>query len=131
MTYVKQQCKTDCGIACLAMLIDITYDEAKALLFKKSKKKYITKTKDLLKAIEAEDSHIVEGKRLSPVRKKSWVDLPANSLVKVFPDNKISYKWHWVVWSGKKIYDPSRGVFRPQQDKFKADPVSYLEVKRF
>lgn len=127
MTYVKQKHFHDCGVACFAMLIDITYETAFHILFSSQpkKRKYYLTTK-AIKTAAVVNGFIVEQDRLK--RCKEWNDVPSNSLVKVWGEHIPKNYWHWVVYRKEKIYDPGRGVFKP--DKYPLQLKSYLEVKK-
>lgn len=135
MAFVRQRTKTDCGIAALAMLCDVTYEEAKAVIkwratsgnrgttthmLREAARKLDYRTKSTpqkrLKVIKVPDVWL--GKTVGG---EIWGFMPANSLVKM--PHKIG--WHWVVWKKGKIYDPARGVFFPR--KYGAVPLSYME----
>lgn len=138
MSFVRQRSKTDCGVAVLAMLCDVTYEEAHSAIRWKGYRHRGTTTRMLreaapnfgfttkstpqnrLKIIKAPDvwvGRIVGG--------EIWNFIPPNSLVKI-PRKKIG--WHWVVWRRGKIYDPARGVFLPR--KYSSIPSSYMEFVR-
>lgn len=133
MAFVQQRTKTDCGVAALAMLCDVTYEEAEAavpwhhshrgtttrmLRDAASILGYATKStpQNRLKSIKAPDMWI--GKIVGG---EIWQFIPPNSLVKI-PGRR---GWHWVVWRKDKIYDPARGVFLPR--KYDRIPTSYME----
>lgn len=112
MPFVRQRNNKDCGVACLAMLCGVTYEEAeRAIPWRREGNLAGTTTKQLrIGAIklgvltESTPQH-----RLKPLRGDKWADIPDNSLVKI-PHPK-GHGWHWVAWRKGKIYDPARGVF--------------------
>lgn len=127
MALIRQKGKSDCGIAALAMLCDVSYEEAeRAIPWRRWGVSRGTDTKQL-KEGAFNLAYIGMGTaqgRLRPCGKKSWQDLPDNSLVKVLnPDNP--FESHWVVWRKRKIYDPARGVFKPKA--FAWPPSSYMK----
>lgn len=127
MKYIKQDDGLTCGIACYAMITGLTFKES----FKKIKKRMNShglRTSDMVKALRAAKYKIVGSKRLRPVGKKSWNDLPSLSLVKVRPDDCPIHHWHWVVWNGKKIYDPSLGI--KTSSEYPNNPISFLEINK-
>ncbi len=140
MAYVKQRLKTDCGIACLAMLCNVSYEHAKELIDWRHGKYRGTTTKQLREAAWKIGYNVRGTKtdRLKVVRDpRAWKNIPTpamtsdwwylvpdNSLVKVRQPERGS-GWHWVVWRKQKIYDPARGVFHPS--KYGRKPSSYLE----
>lgn len=136
MPYVRQRHKTDCGIAALAMLCGVTYEEAdQAIPWRRDGHKHGTTTAMLrqgaLKLGYATRS--TPKNRLKPIYAPKdipswelsilWLSIPGNSLVKIPHPKGSGYGWHWVVWRNKKVYDPARGVFR----KFDTMPSSYME----
>lgn len=125
MTFIKQKHKTDCGIAALAMLCDVTYKEAERAI--------PWRRQGILNGIDTKqlrEGGVKLGYRIKstpmshmkPLRDKSWSTIPPNSLVKIA---SVKGYWHWVVWSGRKIYDPARGVFHPKN--YNTEPISYMQ----
>lgn len=138
MAFVKQKSKTDCGVAALAMLCDVTYMEAllaiqwwvfsgnrgtttRMLRNAALKLGYLTKStpQNRLKPIKVPDVWV--GKTVGG---EIWNFIPDNSLVKI-PYRRGRRGWHWVVWRKRKIYDPAKGVFLPR--KYNHIPISYME----
>ena len=143
MAYIEQRCKTDCGVACLAMLCDVTYEEAlKAIPWRKRGMLEGCSTRMIREGAEALGFGVRGTKtdRLKTVREpKAWRGLPNpitedfwrmipdNSLVKIKHDHGYTQNgWHWVSWRKQKVYDPGRGVFHP--GKFGHKPRAYLEI---
>lgn len=137
MAFVKQKCRSDCGIAALAMLCDVDYATAKEAITWWKKYIYYTNTKQLRKAaikLGYQTKSTPQNRLKVVLTPKSWAILavpmpqdwwyliPNNSLVKVTSPNG---QWHWVVWRKNKIYDPARGVFHP--GKHGATPRSYMQ----
>lgn len=143
MAYVRQRNKKDCGVAAVAMLCLVTYEQAHAAIpWSKRDKKSGTTTKQLTTSIH-NLGFIPNGtnrgylKRLivgvhddrSDVR-FLWNHIPNNSLVKIPGE---ADDWHWVVWRKGKIYDPSLGVFTPRHysNRFpEMIPTSYIHVEK-
>ncbi len=124
MAFVKQRNKRDCGVAALAMLCKVTYEEAeKAIPWRKKGCLEGTTTKMLREGAAkfGYQTHSTSQNRLKPIQIKYgltdrkvmdvWDDIPHNSLVKITNPNSDS-GFHWVVWRNHKVYDPARGVFR-------------------
>jgi len=126
MKYVKQDDGPTCGVACYAMVSGNSFKDAHEKL-KPIMNAHGLKTIDLVNAFKSINCKIIGSDRLRSVGKKSWIDLPQLALVKVRPDNCPKRHWHWVIWNGKKIYDPVLGKFLPQQYKY--DPISFLEIE--
>lgn len=138
MAFIKQRFKTDCGVAALAMLCDVTWEQARdAIDWGEKGRRYSTVTKQIRKAawllkfgttqsrlqtIRVPKRKGWEGK---PVDHKIWYLIPNNSLVKI----PKKYGWHWVIWRNGKVYDPARGVFKPE--KIGRLPSSYMEFWGF
>jgi len=140
MAFIRQKAKSDCGVACLAMLCDVTYEEAeKAITWRSSTSIYGTDTKQLREGA-AKLGYSTESTpqdRLRfirapkawcnfppPMKTDFWYLIPDNSLVKILHPGGRSYGWHWVVWRRNKIYDPARGAFHPS--KYRSKPISYM-----
>lgn len=125
MKYVKQDSGPTCGIACYAMITGVTFKEAHKKIKKRMNSRGL-KTIEIVKALRADSYKIVGSGRLCPVGKRSWEDLPKLALVKVRPDNCPNYRWHWVIWNKRKVYDPVIGVRTAK--KYKYDPISFVEI---
>ena len=136
MAFVRQRGKKDCGVAALAMLCDVTYEEAdRAIPWRRHGCAFGTDTK-MLRAAAKSLGYEGQGTpkhQLRRINRKPesvvadmWRDIPYNSLVKIpHPDPNISI-WHWVVWRNDRIYDPARGVFRPR-NYGNHYPTSYMQ----
>lgn len=127
--FIRQRHKTDCGIAALAMLCDVTYEEAnRAIPWRRESHMYGTTT-TMLKEGGAKLGYRTESTpqdRLKPLRGRGWEDIPDNSLVKI-PHPTQSGNWHWVAWRKGRIYDPARGVFLPKAFHAPTNPTSYMQ----
>jgi len=131
--YIRQTGKKDCGVAALAMLCDVSYEDANRVIpWRRVGLLYGTTTRQLregaLRLGYATES--TPSNRLKVVRSshddpnRMWEDIPSNSLVKIGDTVRFDNMWHWVVWNKGKIYDPARGVFRPA--KYNRRPYSYM-----
>lgn len=110
MKFLRQPKKSFlCGQTCVAMLSDITIDQAIAVFGKSGK----TNTKDMSNALLSMDiPHKTPLKRAFPTK-----EIPSPSILKVsWFDNNGS---HWVIYKKGKVYDPAKGVFK--LDKFKKE----------
>ena len=142
MSYVKQRCKTDCGVACLAMLCDVTYEEAMRVIpWRKRgmldgcstrmlregalKLHYLTDSTPAMRLKVVRDPRHWKNIPTRAMLQDWWYIIPYNSLVKIKHDHGTQSGWHWVVWKKGKVYDPSRGVFHP--GKFGYKPMSYMQ----
>jgi hypothetical protein len=99
LTWVKQDTKKGCGVACVAMVAGITFDDAAKVLGKRG----CTKTHDL---------HIALGKLGFgiPARLRMLRGSIPDGILKVHRRQRSS-GWHWIVKRGDKIYDPQQGAF--------------------
>ncbi len=141
MAFVWQRNKSDCGIAVLAMLCDVTYEAAGVSIEWNHSRYKGTTTKQLreaalnlgyltrstpqhrLKKVSLKEWDIEWGKLPPPGISDYWYSIPNNSLVKM--KRARGGGWHWVAWRKQKIHDPDHGVFHPSQYGYK--PVSYME----
>lgn len=88
---VRQRMRTDCGVACLAMIAGATYEEAAAAfeaaglhLQRKSKKPYMSNFRDLVAAA----SHLGLQLRRRPYR--GWSEVRSPTIVKVVPASSVA-----------------------------------------
>lgn len=115
MAFVRQRGRKDCGVAALAMLCNVTYEEAEAAIpnYKKGRG---TRTRQLIAGAKRLNYH-TDQTRLRPLRLDhigGWTGIETNTLVKI-PHPTQKGDWHWVVWRKCKVYDPARGVFKPHE----------------
>lgn len=135
VTFIRQRYSSDCGIAALAMLCEVTYEEAyKAIPWGKRGWRQGTTTKEMRLGGENLGYFTVSDtkKHLLPIRNfaasrggidtqgcrvcnaiELWGIIPRNSLVKI--PHPEGWGSHWVVWRNGKIHDPARGVFTPKK----------------
>ncbi len=134
----------DCGVAALAMLCDVTYEEAmKVIPWRREGSLRGTYTKQLREGAFRLGYYTrsTPQDRLKPIMyPKFWARLPPptlsdiwylmpdNSLVKIPHPEGTQHGSHWVVWHKEKIYDPARGVFHPA--KYNGKPSSYMEFMK-
>lgn len=141
MAFIRQKGRLDCGIAVLAMLCNVTYEEAdKAIPWRREGNVHGAST-TMLRVGGHMLGYWTESTpqdRLKVVRApKSWADLPLpmvsdfwalvpdNSLVKVAGGEGL---WHWVAWRKGRVYDPARGVFTP--GKYSKKPTAYMKFMK-
>jgi len=125
MKKVAQKKRTDCGVACVAMVAGVDYDAAHRVLGEASWRR--THVADLRKALARFEIGL--GHRSFPISPENLPDLPFDCLLKTRPGPK-SKNFHWMVWSSqlKKVIDPL-----PKGSAYK-DPAArvsaYIQVKR-
>ncbi len=141
MAFIRQRGKNDCGVATLAMLCGVTYEEAyRSIPWRRVgilrgidtsmlrqagiKLGYRTEStpQDRLKVVKSPKSWSALP---SPLVEDFWVLVPNNSLVKIPHPKGPGWGWHWVAWRKGRVYDPARGVFAP--GKYGVKPLSYME----
>ena len=132
MAFIRQRTKTDCGVAALAMLCNVPYEEAnRAIPWRREGCLQGTTTRQLREGAEklGYKTESTPKNRLKPLIGpkwiKTWTAIPDNSLVKVPHPKGSSHGWHWVVWRKGQIYDPARGVFRNLSGT--STPSSYMQ----
>lgn len=138
MAFIRQKHKSDCGIAALAMLCNVTYEQAeRAIEWRKRGHLGGITTRQLRDAaiVLRYRTESTPQNRLKVLRRPShWVPLPGCSISDwwyLIPDNSLVKTgsehegWHWVAWRKERVYDPARGVFHP--GKHGAKPISYME----
>jgi ABC-type bacteriocin/lantibiotic exporter with double-glycine peptidase domain len=105
MKTIKQKEENDCGVACVAMLAGVSYDEARAVIYPNGRAK-LTKTKDLSAALKKLGREPLSDRR-QPFGSQTLQDLETDALVFVELKNGNASK-HWVVWDAKakKPRDP-------------------------
>ena len=105
MRTVRQEGENDCGVACVAMLADVTYAEAAAVIYPNGRSK-LTKTKDLHRALKILGKKPLTERRQA-LGSKALTDLPHSALIFVEMDDGNASK-HWVVWDAqaRKVRDP-------------------------
>lgn len=112
MRLVRQRGATDCGIACLAMLANIPYIQAKRALFGTKRQVSYDTTKDQMREALLLFG-VITTKRLVVCTDPERLDRDA-----LLHTNKLADgNSHWAVWDAKrrKILDPiyARGRTRP------------------
>lgn len=157
MAFIMQKHETDCGVAALAMLCDVGYEDAyRVIPWRRHGCQFGTDTKMLRTAAlrlgyEGRGTPKHQLKRIHMIAERAReVGIKAGRYPSnlhrplpearhdewnKLPDNSLvkveggpKGAWHWVVWAKGKVYDPARGVFRPSKyDRF---PVAYMEFKK-
>lgn len=114
---VIQENENGCGIACVAMLADLRYWEARNKVFGSADKaNHITKVHDIRKGLR-KCGLILDRRRAAREWKKETARV-FKALLEIKP-HKTSNYWHWVVWDGHRVLDPS-----PNSDRYKR-PLQY------
>lgn len=152
MALIRQRYRTDCGVCCLAMLADVSWEYALRALMKTHamaqsswSRKYRTTTSDVRRAVSLLGFATTSGDRLRVLPNRlaprtsdtvhAWELVPDNSLVKIprRDDGEralvINGDWHWVVKRKGRIYDPGMGVFN--LDIYRFRPSSYMNFRRW
>lgn len=99
---VRQRLYTDCGVACLAMVAGVPYEDASEAftaaglhLKRKSKKPFMSNFRDLTAAA----GHLGVQLRQRPFR--TWSTIQSPTILKVKPPSAVpglsTKDWHWVV----------------------------------
>lgn len=106
MRHIKQKHETGCGVACIAMLTEVPYDNVVRWLWpnaKPSKKSYRLRWGGIRMALE------MGGLRYDKmIRPKTFTDLDKLSIVGIAPAPKMKH-FHFVLWNPKtkRIFDPA------------------------
>jgi ABC-type bacteriocin/lantibiotic exporter with double-glycine peptidase domain len=135
MKAIVQQEKTGCGIACFAMLADISYSKAKTVAQElgifASDSKLWSDSGYILKLCA--EYKIKVGKDKTPF--KDWSSLPDRALLatKWHQFNQQAF-WHWSVFvreQGEKlVLDPSQNIKNNRRtDLGRIKPKWFLEIK--
>lgn len=125
MRHVAQLDKNGCGVACVAMLVGITYRESRRLMFG-SETPSRTYTATLRNALR--HHRIRTASRLVPLRTRSHEALRHDAILKVNVA-RDGDRWHWIVWDAArhKLLDPlKRSKWKPKRVR----AVSFLKVQR-
>jgi ABC-type bacteriocin/lantibiotic exporter with double-glycine peptidase domain len=110
MKRVYQRTMTDCGIACVAMVANVSYKKARAAFKgRRPNKRHGTTTLDLHNALK--NLGFKSNKRLSPFKHKEPSDFNTKLIIKE-SYTKYAKDWHWVVWNPYKkvIWSPTKNI---------------------
>lgn len=97
---VRQRYRSDCGVACVAMLAGVQYWQAfDAFEFSEEGNGFYTGHGHLVEALEKLGCQVIR-KRFT-----SWEDVPGSAILPVnHRCNRCNF--HWVVYDGREILDP-------------------------
>lgn len=97
---VRQKYRSDCGVACVAMLAGVSYQVAfNAFGFHEGETRFYTGHGQLLEALEK------LGCGVKRKRFRSWEDISGSAILPV--NHRCDRRhFHWVVYDGKAIIDP-------------------------
>lgn len=121
MKTIKQKHPNGCGVACVAMLAGIDYDDAAAILYPTGRSRKL-RTAPLRAALKKLKRKPAPGKR-KPFGSMLPEDLTSDALVFVMMEEEGEEHRHWIVWdaTAKKRRNPYKG-------DLPCRPTSYLLV---
>jgi ABC-type bacteriocin/lantibiotic exporter with double-glycine peptidase domain len=121
MKRVIQEHEVGCGVACLAMLAGITFQEAAVVMFPNGRIRP-ARTSDIKRA--AKTLGIDAGARRRSLGKRDYRDLREDALLSVKFRN--TRWWHWVVWDSR-----NKQLLDPRDPPYERPPIiSFLTVSR-
>lgn len=101
ISFVPQQRNTDCGVACVAMIAGISYQQAfDAIGFSEEYKQFYTTHTCLTHALRRLGVSVMQRNF------RSWHDISGLAVVAVNHRRNRRY-FHWVIFDGAAIIDPS------------------------
>jgi hypothetical protein len=109
MRWIRQRVSTDCGIAAVAIIADVTYEEAKSAFGEFPGRGFATVAKDIRRALRRLGSRL--GKRKRDLRGVTTLDLKFDAIVRVkHPSTRNPREKHWIVWDSAErcVLDPLR-----------------------
>lgn len=132
-TKVRQRLRTDCGVACLAMVARVEYEQAAQAFTqaglavkRRGKQPFSSNFKDIASAAARLDISI------QMQRFRSWDDVQSPTILKVSSGGGRKGDWHWVVAlrteRGIEILDPGTDLpsfENPPDDTAYIDFTSY------
>ena len=110
METIRQKHSTDCGIACVAMLVGKKYNEVEERM-KTLKciwgRKRRTDWDDIVKTLKSYDKRLSRAYEITLRNKLSWESIKKNAIVAINYSKKNGY-WHWVVFDKERcaVRDP-------------------------
>lgn len=108
MKTIEQQDENGCGVAAVAMLTGVSYDEARAVIYPSGRSR-LTKTKDLHAAL-IELGRIPLSERRIGFTSNTPEDLDGDALIFVKMGKKGKGNGHWIVWdhAARTLRDPDK-----------------------
>lgn len=101
MRRVRQRFRSDCGVACVAMVAGVGYREAfDAFGFVEGERHFYTNHGQLVRALE------VLGCTVERRKFTSWENIPGRAILPV--NHRCNRRnFHWVVFDGRAVRDPN------------------------
>lgn len=98
---VRQRFRSDCGVACVAMVAGVSYQQAfNAFGFSDRRKAFYTGHSHLVEALEC------LGCEVRRQWFRSWQEVPGFAILPV--NHRCNRKnFHWVAYDGKAVCDPN------------------------
>ena len=101
LCYCQQRKRSDCGVACVAMVSGVDYQTAfDAMGFPDFARDYYSKHLRVAKALQ-QLGRTVQWKKF-----KSWKEIPGHAIVAVNHRVNRTY-FHWVAFAEELIFDPN------------------------
>jgi hypothetical protein len=119
MRRIQQRNESDCGVACVAMLADVSYEKAYAAVYGNGRRGLTSSGK--LAAALRKLGRPPLARRMVPKRRTTLASLPHDALLKVQP-SACSTK-HWIIWDHKRQIK-----LDPYPTKMRYKVVCYLLV---
>jgi hypothetical protein len=126
MRWIRQRTATDCGIAAVAIVADVTYEAAKAAFGPFPGRGFQTEAKDLRRALKQLGFRLSKKPRRLRGATQIELEFDAIALVSV-PGKHGDEENHWIVWDAfeQRLLDPSR-----RHAKATYPFYEYFKVKR-
>lgn len=98
--FVQQRTAYDCGVACLAMALIISYENALTLVEREAI--------DITKGMRDEEVHkIIQGLGIDVTMSEFF--FPMKKQIVAVPSLNLTDCYHYVYWDGEKVHDPNYG----------------------
>ena len=120
---VQQETTFGCGRACLAMILGVSFADVQEMF---NPRKEFTSTKDLIRVLHENGFNCPD--RLQRVTAKRKL---SNLCIAKISFKRYKGRWHWVVISGNKRYDPYYGFgVESVHDPIRGRITSFLPISR-